>query len=115
LNELDEANNSIDSADLDENGRLPTETNYVTPATSAKRMTTEQYRQMLEDPAQNSAGKGPPPTIIDGRKILSEWRQLEKQMISDRGSPPKQSLLGLRLNDEEIKGLKIFPDSGDLV
>lgn len=44
LDELDEANNSINSAEFDEGEPRPSETNYVTPATSAKRLTSEQNR-----------------------------------------------------------------------
>jgi len=48
-------------------------------------------------------------------KKLSEWRQLEKQMIKGDGqkSPPKQSHFNSRIF-EEIKGDSAMPESGDL-
>mmetsp|Transcript_5614 Transcript_5614/g.6800 ORF Transcript_5614/g.6800 Transcript_5614/m.6800 type:complete len:86 (-) Transcript_5614:610-867(-) len=43
LDELDEGNNSFNSAELDERGRRSA-TYYVTPATSAKRVTSEHHK-----------------------------------------------------------------------
>ena len=84
LDELDEANNSINSAELDEGGRNRGETNYVSPA-SARPLTSE---QMQINKNQNKNDKNEQQS---NKTKLSEWRQLEKQMMKGDGqsSPPK--------------------------
>ena len=89
LDELDEANNSNNSSDLDEGGNT-----YVSPVNRKEDANAKR-----------------------GRKKLSEWRQLEKQMIkgdiNDQNSPPKQGAISQRFF-EEMKGDKACPESGGL-